>query len=1080
MVHPSSMLDLLKELLSPYKFSLFGYVLVVIYVVTEVVLGLFTVNLISIERDKFRCNFREENVSDNDHLTAQCFDEYDRQYNSPLPSSGFVTLNIATVVAMCLFYSCCVHSRIRRVRPTMPAVECTCLEHSTVQPSRPEEEWLPFRESTRSRQVFWFYFLHLVARLVLMILFTACLFSPNEFPTEFSCVLPTEKPRSITNSNLTNTASDCHSPFARDKTVRFRAIWSVNIVFINLLLGEIIYLLLRALKNSGFTFDNEFCVKYLISRRETTECVSPLDFRERLKQRYLQQTEKLHPSISRCEQRKLIDDMFVDPVIFTGRANDDYLRILTENNLSSTQPQEGSLISNYEELCLPNLNPAYRPKVLMVGCPGTGKSLLCNKLLRDWSKTNAFTTTKRFDFAFLFEFRWFNSAANETISLKELFHRAAYSEGVVGNHIFKHLVDNPEKILLMFDGLDEFNEWKTLTENDEAGYADDLTMEMPFFALYLKLLQRKLLPGVTILTTCRPSAVKSLSESWFNKTVELTGFSKEKVLKYVDNYCKQDEDSTVATRIKEHIIANFPLLSLCCIPFICHIVCYVLKDFINEGSPESLTRITDVYHTVLKLFILKHHPEYRNKPVRGTENLSVLVKQDLARLETLARKGIDKRLSIINSEEVVTGMMNYGLLNKWTDIKVASDECKEGFRFINKTLQEFLAARNIVKMDPGKVKEFIDSNAEDSKWHLVIQFVAGLLSCGQQSEVVNSLVYHLHDSLLSKPTKGKMALLMMKCLYEYNDDATTKSAASKLETELQRNNEYFISCDLRNCRVTPNDCAAMAYFLKYIDSLRYSVVLDDNFVGEAGFKELSTLIGTGGLSSLNLSNIQITDQDLESLIKAATFKESNLEELYVGLNESISPKALLHLCKALQRRHCKLTTLDLYGLHVSDVVLLKLCESLKHANCKLTDLMLGGSDITDESMRRLCNSLKDENCKLTGLYVNSEEITDSSLTYLSETILQSSCKISALQLTSSQVSDVGVGQVCSTLRKQNCNLTFLGLTSDQITDKAVPYVLKSIRNENFKLNHLSLVSRNISTANRTAIQELLEARPRDY
>ena len=259
MVHPGSMLDLLKELLSPYKVSLFGYVLVVIYVVTEVVLVAFTVNLGSIERNKFRCNFREENVSDNDHLTAQCFHEYDRQYNSPLPSFGFVSLNIATVVAICLFYSCCVHSRIRRVRPAMSAVECTCLQNPTVQPG---EEWPPLRESTASRQVFMLYVLHLVALIVPMTLFTACLFFPHKFPTEFSCVLPTEKPRSITNFNLTNTASDCHNPFAREKTLRFRAIRAVNIVFIFLLLVESSYLLLRALKNREFTFDTEFCVSY--------------------------------------------------------------------------------------------------------------------------------------------------------------------------------------------------------------------------------------------------------------------------------------------------------------------------------------------------------------------------------------------------------------------------------------------------------------------------------------------------------------------------------------------------------------------------------------------------------------------------------------------------------------------------------------------------------------------------------------------------------------------------------------------------------------------------------------------------
>ena len=793
-----------------------------------------------------------------------------------------------------------------------------------------------------------------------------------------------------------------------------------------------------------------------------------------MKKHIVEQT-KPYPAIP----DRLMDDMFVNPMIFTGGANNDYLRILTENNLSRTQHQEGSLISNYEELCLPNWNPANPPKVLIVGWPGTGKSLLCKKLLHDWSKTDVFTATNRFDFAFLFEFRWFNSAANETISLKKLFHRAAYSEGVVGNHIFQHLVDNPEKIVLMFDGLDEFNDWKTFTENDEAGYADNLTTEMPFFALYLKLLQRKLLPGATVLTTCKPNLVQRFSESWFNKTVVLSGFSKEKVLKYVDNYCKEDEDRTIATRIREHIIANLPLLSLCCIPFNCHQVCYVLKDFINEGSPERLTRITDVYQAVLKLIIFMRHPEYRNKPVRGTEDLSESVKQDLARLEILATKGIEERRAKFNSEEVVTGMMNYGLLNKLPDLKVTSVEWKEQFCFIDKTLQKFLAARDIVKMDPGKLKEFIISKARNPTWHVVIQFVAGLL-CGQQSEAVNGLVDHLHDSLLSKPTKGKMALLMMKCLYEYNDDATTKSVASKLKTELQKNNEDYKSCDLRDCRVTPDDCTALVYFLKHINSLRCSIVLGDNFVGEAGFKELSTLIQTGGLSSLDLSNIQITDQDLQSLIKAATFQESNLKELYVGVNKSISAQALFHLCNALQRRRCKLTTLDLYGLNVSDVVLSKLCESLEHANCKLTDLMLGGSDITDFSMRRLCESLKDENCKLTALYINSEEITDASLAYLSEAILQPSCKICALQLTSSNVSDVGVRHICCTLRKQNCNLTSLGLTSDQITDKAVPYLLKSIRNKNFKLEHLSLVSRNISTANRTAIQELLEARRRDY
>ena len=1030
------MLDLLKGLLSPFQFSLFSYVLVILYFATGVMLVGFTANFRTKEQDKFRCD-----VSVNGYLTALCFEEYDRQYNSPLPLYGIVALNFATVCTICLIYSCCVHSRVRMFR------------------FLPEAEHLNFWQPTGSRRVFRLYFLQLVTRLGLMTLFTVLqksVFYPYEFPTEFSCVLSTAKPQNITNSTRTNTvfegtsyASDCHSPFAREKTSLFRAIWAVNIVVILLLFGECIYLVWQALKSSDFSFDSQFVVRYLISQRETANCKSPLEFRKGLKRRILQETEKLDPLlISRCERVRLFDDMFVDPVIFTGIANGGYDEILTANHT----------------------------KVLIVGHPGTGKSLLCKKLLRDWSKTNAFTTEHRFDFAFLFEFHWFNSPANETISLRKLIHRAAHSKGDVGNHVFRHLVDNPEKILLMFDGLDEFSDRKRFTENHEARYEDDFSMEMPFFALYLKLLQRRLLPGATVLTTCRASAVESLNDSWFNKTVELVGFTKEKVLQYVDNFCKQDEDSMVATRIKEHMTVYSPLLSLCRIPSICHIICYFLSDAIKEGSPESLTRITGVYEAFLKLFTLKHHPKYRNNPVRGTEHLSKSVKQGLAGLEALARKGIDESRAEFTSEDVVTGMMNYGLLNKLPDIKVTSVEWKEQFCFIDKTLQQFLAAKGIVKMDPGELAEFIDSNADDPKWHLVIQFVAGLL-CGKQSEAVNSLVDHLLDSLLYPPTDGgKMALLILKCLYEYNDEATAKSAAFELQTKLQENDEYHTSFDLSNCGVTPGDCTAIVYFLKHVDSLNYSVSLDGNFVGQDGCKELSTLIEIGGPSGLFLANNKITDQDLESLVKASTREKSNLKEFYVGSNKSISPNALLHLCDALKIRNCKLTTLDLSDLQFSDAVLSKLCESLEHANCKLTDLMLGGSDITDGSMQRLCKSLKLDNCELTGLYISSGEITDEGLVYLCEALLQSSCKITTLKLSSNKISDVGMMYMCFTLRQENCNLTVLDLTSDQITDKAVHYLLRSSRHDNFKLEQFFLESSNITTANRTAIRKSLEDR----
>ena len=76
---------------------------------------------------------------------------------------------------------------------------------------------------------------------------------------------------------------------------------------------------------------------------------------------------------------------------------------------------------------------------------------LCQKLLRDWSKK----PLDNFDFAFLFKFSWFNSEETSNMSLKYLLNRGACSEDVVET-VFRQLVDNPVKVLLIFDGLPEW------------------------------------------------------------------------------------------------------------------------------------------------------------------------------------------------------------------------------------------------------------------------------------------------------------------------------------------------------------------------------------------------------------------------------------------------------------------------------------------------------------------------------------------------------------------------------------------------------------------------------------------------
>ncbi|KAJ7370191.1 NLR, CARD domain containing 5 [Desmophyllum pertusum] len=77
----------------------------------------------------------------------------------------------------------------------------------------------------------------------------------------------------------------------------------------------------------------------------------------------------------------------------------------------------------------------------------------------------------------------------EKISLKQLL--SLRSEGSIDNEVFQDMLDNPEKVLLVFDGLDEFKHHESCLEDERAQGGNSATEEMPFSALYVKLGKRR-------------------------------------------------------------------------------------------------------------------------------------------------------------------------------------------------------------------------------------------------------------------------------------------------------------------------------------------------------------------------------------------------------------------------------------------------------------------------------------------------------------------------------------------------------------------------------------------------------------
>ena len=673
----------------------------------------------------------------------------------------------------------------------------------------------------------------------------------------------------------------------------------------------------------------------------------------------------------------------------------------------------------------------------MLGCPGIGKSLLCKKISRDWANDEF----PNFHLFYLIPFRWYNNETLPNISLKELL-CCLHPEGSNDDELFQYALDNPEKVIIVFDGLDEFKH-HSHCQDDDGPHKNNAMKQMPLSALYVKLVKGELLPGATILTTSRPNVLHSIAHllaDYIDRKVEIMGFTREKILQYVQGHFKHDKDR--ANRIWSHISSSLEFLSLCYIPVNARIICSVLEARLElqEDNPTPMalpSTSTEVYKEAVRLFIFKHHPKFKGKTLTqdflvGNDDSSKTVRETLDGAGALAKEGLERSQMEFNSHEVQK-MKDCGLFNRMPDRKVSESKFKAKYCFLHLTFQEFLAAREIAKMNPGDLKSFVRTNASDPKWHLVLQFVAGLLGDKKNKAVIvfeNMLCESMKKSECKEPS-WQMALLMMKCLYEYNDEDTVKQAASRLQSSITFDNR--INIDLKFLQVNDLDCAAIVYLIKH---LLGNIMLD-------------------------LYANLITDQGVPYLCAALKDKHCKLTELDLS-NNKISEQGVSDLCAALKDEHCELTKLELSLNRISDEGVSHLCSPLKDQHCELRELDLSFNRISDKGVSDLCAALKDEHSKLTELHLCSNKISDKGLSHLSAALEDGHCKLKKLDLSSNEISDEGVSDLCAALKDEQCKLTKLDLSSNEISDKGVLDLCAALEDENCKLTVLHLMWNNTS------------------
>ena len=1074
------MIDAVKDYLAPKTFGILAYVCSIVHVHCSLIFIGIAIALKEGEAEKFTCYVPPEStLIYKAQVDKACFSKYQQHYNAPLPFYIYVLLSTWFPIIIALVYSLWVRRRVEQVDSNINETQADGEAANQVR--------------NRTFYVFRFYFIHLVLRVLCGALFTIlqhALLFPKGFDFEYGCSLPRTEftsniPKNASVSQLNSTfitPVGCENAKAPEKHTLWLIVSVFNALFAFIIFVEVIRLCQQF---SVFNYiigkecDTKFITVYLSRKKDMsvkeTELVSVYSNLQQCVDDYKRQVLRSPRSTGLnlgTKSKDDFDELFINLLIHTERALHKFPKDMKRHeiyNVYMEVPPDSICLEKIKDLFYPNKDTKWEfPRnILVVGRPGIGKTVLTEKIMRDWAGgVDRFYQDK---IAFYLKFRWFNAKDIKGMTLKTFLRNGTQLSDEKFKKIYEEITKYSGKVIIINDGLDEFK-----SDSDclnDLPPPNDPNCSMSPISLFSKLMYGHFLPEATVVVTSRPTTHHQLYSKFnFDRTVEIIGFTEDRIEEYVTKFCHSHDRDDLKPKIWNHIKSSLDLLNSCYIPVNRWIVVTILFERVKAdrgNRMESLpTTLTELYQAAVT-----HLDENHFRNVNGQSS-----EEAIKKLQSLAFKGIGPMQLIFDSKSFDEQMEQSGLLNSLSN---PHSQAQTQFCFIHLTIQEFLAARHVIEMfSPGKMEEFIFFHIHCSKWHLVLQFIAGLL--GKEIKMFQKdrykdcvLAFAKSFELTSAygefdVTKNYTSLLIMKCLREVEDEEIVKEAC-----ETTAINDIV---DLRYLSgpvtLTSSDWSAVFMVCKHMKNLKklklgLAVLSEESYLdvlrlleqrcveelwlrrprsGAAG-NIFKTLIESkcslnhehNKVIKLNISQYDVTDEILPTMCEF--FRNGHaicLKEL--GLYScGISSRKLSIFCEVLDNKLCpELIYLNLGSNNIADEGLTQLCKTLtKQELLKLTKLNLGNCCLTNECVPALCELLRNRCCNLIDLTLGgNRSINYEGLRILCEHALTNEdCKLEKLDLRHCSLTDDCLPELCNALQHEHCRLNELYLGGNKFTEK---------------------------------------------
>ncbi len=469
--------------------------------------------------------------------------------------------------------------------------------------------------------------------------------------------------------------------------------------------------------------------------------------------------------------------------------------------------------------------------VLVEGRPGSGKTTLVHKVVRDWAVKEG--TLKGAKLVFLVPLRLLQVVGSDN-SLSDLLD-FIYCDSEVSSRVATECKKRlGEGMCIVLDGLDEY---RRRDATDSVVY---------------QLTHKNSLPEAMIIVASHPVASSRLKHSdVLIKHIEVIGFNHDQIFHFISNYPFEMSTSTdsIVSEITSHFDLHPNLLHMCYLPVHAAMICYLFQDFKgNFPTTES-----EVYFEFTKSLILRSLCRTREVLIRSFDGIPGNEKEYFKKLCKLAYEMTIKSEQVVTHSEISSAchseITDDSFFLGFVNIERASNRrgLHKIYSFLHLTLQEYLAAVYIASLPCTGQRKLIKKYAELTQvW---------LFYFGAVKKTQTVITETLTILIKAIDYKAKSDTFLYQCAFE----SQLKSVCDEVLNTVLETSEF----ELYEKSVSPMDFVAMEYvFSKSLPVLQKFTIIDCMFDMQCASKFVSFVSSKCDMSCIK--EVTIHECDLES------------------------------------------------------------------------------------------------------------------------------------------------------------------------------------------------------------------------